>query len=111
MERPTCKSCPYWEFMDDRGNEVPFASREQIIEDSENDAEAECHRRSPLPILCHIHGDQKIHRDQYEVIWPLTYHWNSCGEHPAFPAYIASLTPEDNGIETGTPARNPAKTG
>lgn len=70
MERPTCKTCPYW-FVRDRG------------------VYGECRRRSPVA------GTGKIALAQYPSAFPA--HW--CGEHPAFPAYLRSLEPAPAGGE------------
>lgn len=64
MDRPTCKTCPY------------FDSYENGTD------EGEC--RIGRPIIGEVD-------DKPFGVWPPTYEFEFCGEHPDFPAYIASL--------------------
>lgn len=72
-ERPTCGTCPYW-----------------------NDAHAKadwreigaCIRNAPSPNVGVFH---EMRDEPDYVMWPMTGSEESCGEHPSFPAYIASL--------------------
>jgi len=64
MERPTCETCPYWRDLRNPKNEL--------------DESGECRRYPPTP-------------NKQVSLWPLTYDLHWCGEHPDFPAYIASL--------------------
>lgn len=97
MEKPTCKTCQYWEPFDWETDQPggPFRG--------------ECHRNPPgadptdKPIIMGI-----------DAHWPATIvdpkglgrsDW--CGEHPLFPAYLASLQPRPTQDED--PALNQAK--
>jgi hypothetical protein len=70
MERPTCKTCPYWDCTDSE-----FAT-----------ASGTCNRYAPMPIRS---GDDPL-------VWSTTIDDDFCGEHPSFPAYIASLKPAES---------------
>lgn len=69
MERPTCKTCPYF---------------------TDHGKDGTCHRLAPPPI--HILGmpDMKsvVNRT---TLWAVVDHEDWCGEHPGFPAYMDSL--------------------
>lgn len=72
MDRPTCRTCPFWD-CDQRGEPT-----------DETDAR-QC-RRLPPQInqeWADTHGGN--------VAWPTTFTYDWCGEHPDFPAYLASL--------------------
>ena len=85
MERPTCGTCPYWE-------------TSSIGSSSACPDDANCCIRYPgvlpTPALFEVFreefGDDEDQSPQ-DAVWPLTKRINSCGEHPDFPAYIASL--------------------
>lgn len=72
MERPTCKTCLYWQQL------------------SETEHHGECHRGpakhgQKLNLLCDPGEVSVLYGqwfDQHEDEW--------CGEHPNFPAYIAT---------------------
>ncbi len=66
MERPTCKTCPY------------FYS-------SEDEVSGSCMRYPPVLI------EPPIHFNDHAWDWPVIESNDFCGEHPDFPAYIASL--------------------
>lgn len=65
MERPTCKTCPYWKAVEDN--------------------KGECHRNPPHPMR---HPDHNFDEGMFLVIYDVDW----CGEHPLFPAYIARLS-------------------
>lgn len=69
MERPTCKTCPYWILMG---------------KDDDDDEFGEC-RHTPPDLVQADAWD-----DYLNCKWPRTYVFNWCGEHPDFPAYIAA---------------------
>jgi len=62
MDRPTCETCAYFQAYVDGG-------------------EGECRRHAPRSL------NEVDNRDDHAVIH--LPHW--CGEHPDFPAYLASL--------------------
>ena len=77
MERPTCGSCPYWRT--DRPDNSMI--------------EGDCRRNPPQFAAC-----DRQYRDMRETAWdewcgtwPGCDSNDFCGEHPDFPAYIASL--------------------
>jgi hypothetical protein len=89
MDRPTCRTCPYWD-------------REIIDPRSEA---GHCRRYPPRLILVEIHPEKgrslgRITDANAEYLdltndeqSPQTYSLDWCGEHPDFPTYLASLTP------------------
>lgn len=76
MDRPTCKTCLYW-------------NREG--EDSE---EGTCRRYPPTgplkPYAEPTHGNDPAHWNATEWNFPVTYDEESCGEHTDFPAWLAA---------------------
>lgn len=70
MERPTCKTCPYWQYC---GGETDLGYRYGW-----------CHRHAPRPVIIDEEWDK-------EPEWPWVPDHEWCGEHPDFPAYLASL--------------------
>lgn len=82
MERPMCKTCPYFWY-----------------EGYEDDGSVgECRRHAPRPLLTRLADTENFDIDNtlfYVVAFPQIHsqklEWDFCGEHPAFPAYIASL--------------------
>ncbi len=96
MERPVCGTCVYWDWeehveedgRDEEGNVIP------VPDDKKGDY-ARCHRRSPGAVP-EIIGSPLMNASisdivEDETVWPLTNCYDWCGEHPGFPAYIASL--------------------
>lgn len=81
MERPTCKTCPYWEFGAETEGDIDYAGF--------------CHRHAPAPRPLPLDGDDNFKKTtSYRVYLPvetLGEYW--CGEHPDFPAYLESLKP------------------
>jgi hypothetical protein len=78
MERPTCNTCPYFD-------KIP-----------ESD-EGQCRRRAPAP---------QVSDQDFAPFWPKTDFEDWCGEHPDFPAYIASLKTEPHGMTPASPEWN-----
>lgn len=78
MERPRCKTCPYWDIYD-----APYPKNTH----GEDIIDGDCHRRPPPPVAATAIPDT----DGYEWYWPPTSSYDFCGEHPDFPAYITSL--------------------
>lgn len=77
MEKPMCKTCPYHEY------------------DEHATGDHYCMRHAPSPIQNDEPGDTTF------THWPpIDIETDWCGEHPNFPAYLASLKPqpEDSGI-------------
>lgn len=73
MDKPTCKTCPYFEAGDENNGDGFDAGY--------------CHRSSPIAIP--LDDD---HEDSVFVLWPKTLKIEWCGEHPQFPTYLASLS-------------------
>ena len=69
MERPTCKTCPYFD--------VP----------QRTDDDSHCIRHAPKPWL---NPEDEGHIER-QAAWPIVQDFDSCGEHPDFPTYVASL--------------------
>lgn len=101
MKRPECRTCPYWDLDDPRNEEsAPEWNPEQesieeyleSIMDGGYLVGGEC-RRYPRTYPGRDTNDESSS-------WPRTDNGDWCGEHPDFPAYIASLrplpTPADN---------------
>lgn len=68
MDKPTCKTCPYFDCLSAMGGY--------------------CNRMSPRP---EIRSDA----DDIFLAWPPVTEDDWCGQHPDFPAYIASLKPPE----------------
>ena len=84
MDRPTCKTCPYH------------------LRQEQNDDQGTCCRFPPR-----VPDDYSQQGDALSMLWPLTFHDATCGEHPDFPAFIASTRkpmsriPDDLPIKAG----------
>jgi hypothetical protein len=75
MERPTCETCVYWNEI----NQLKY--------------EGECKRHSPRPVSI-TYQQGAIEPDFHNCAlscWPITMDDDWCGDHPDFPAYLASL--------------------
>lgn len=71
MRKPTCSGCIYW----------------LHIEGGDGlDDEGECHRMPPQILVNEVGGMTLPH----VAAWPPTPGSEVCGEHPAFPAWIAA---------------------
>jgi hypothetical protein len=75
MDRPTCETCPFWDGPDEVGTGI-------------------CRRHAPTPAKRSTEQD-KSEQDKSErfPVWPRTVEDEWCGEHPDFPAWIASAKP------------------
>ena len=79
MDRPTCRTCPYWE-------------REERSIDG-----GECHRAAPVPMPSGIRkldewGEEREWGSfEPSAMFPATIGDDWCGEHPSFDAYLAGL--------------------
>ncbi len=71
MERPTCKTCPHFRDFGTDGT---------------------CHKSAPPPVQDFGQFDSPS-RQGRRTIWAVVERDNGCGDHPEFPAYIASLKP------------------
>lgn len=69
MEHPTCETCSY--FVD-------------------HGVDGTCHRAAPQPVQ-DLDQFSSVGMIDRKIIWPVVDHLDWCGEHPDFPAYIASL--------------------
>jgi hypothetical protein len=98
MERPTCKTCPYWDTQWDAEIDAGHLDQE-FAPDSDMPAR-DCRRWPPThSALDRFRGigrekqaDDLMRRgyaDQGEWLQTTGDDW--CGEHPDFPAYLASL--------------------
>jgi hypothetical protein len=80
MERPTCKTCPYWLIEDDDCNPITLEECLKLPGDTgPDDWYFEC-KRYP--------------RKETDEIYK--HGGDFCGEHPDFPAFIASLKPAES---------------
>jgi hypothetical protein len=90
MDKPTCRTCPYW-YAPDPEN---FHS---VCMDS---VKGECHRFPPTrdSVDKWRGGDvSRVERSLDEINeadWIDTEESDWCGEHPDFPAYLANRKPE-----------------
>jgi len=73
MERPSCRTCPYW----DNSNDEPGREPKGF-----------CRKRSPR--FPPTESLVKAAEDSWGGIWPDTYYFEWCGEHPDFPVWLAA---------------------
>ncbi len=71
MERPTCKTCPYW----------------ADYHDGESLAFGRCHKALPQAPLYKEQGDLPPYTHE-QANWLITFPTDFCGAHPDFPAYL-----------------------
>jgi hypothetical protein len=86
MDHPFCDTCPYWDLADPRAEYDPERidwTIEARIADGEL-VDGECRR---YPRFYPQHKGQK----ESTTSWPRTSSADWCGEHPDFPAYLATL--------------------
>lgn len=102
-DRPTCRTCPYWD-TDDFDADRPFdwpegESLERVLASAMAqgvDVIGEC-RRFPRPWQGR-HGDNAEWTDT--DIWPRSSHLDWCGEHPNFAAYLVHWRENRNNPKT-----------
>lgn len=94
MKRPKCRTCPYWHWWENLRSFWSGSESDPIDLDEEEEPlpgitpentdreDAPCKRRSPQVVT--------IDRDTITT-WPKTWENHWCGEHPDFPAFLASL--------------------
>lgn len=89
MERPTCKTCPYW-----KGYAMKTQSdqAEGLFDDLRlgDFLTGHCHLKAP-----YIFMQAETDLEECQAVFPLTWFDAFCGQHPNFPAYIASLAKGD----------------
>lgn len=111
MERPTCKTCPYWNLLDpDTMDDANEAIRNLDLGDFEErfrfEPWGQC-KRFPPPSELRMHPNlygvdgEKIQGGRspctIEHCAPNTLPHDWCGEHPEFPKYIESTrSPADH---------------
>lgn len=81
MNKPTCRTCPYWLEGEEvnEGEEIP----------------GECHRTSPVDMVL---------GDGVDTMWPKVCSWDWCGEHPHFTKWMSfPKSPEQPEIENEMP--------
>jgi DNA-directed RNA polymerase alpha subunit len=97
MERPTCGTCPYWQACEQCGD---------------GEAGGTCRRHPPSPptslgkseIAKTADGAYRYDSHWSEcAIWPHVDRVDWCGEHPDFPAWIATRKGEESEPPAGTP--------
>ena len=89
MERPTCKTCPYWDVDDD---------------DRDDETQGRCRRNPPKIVEAAVvafASHDTFHdkttaiadatRNALTTACPSTCGLEWCGRHPDFPAYVKSL--------------------
>lgn len=87
MDHPTCKTCPYWSYMDG-----PDPGNRPANDPWFDDLHGECRRLPPQ-----MHGSMET--ADLDSSWPLIQGEEWCGEHPRFDAYLAHLrTPTASSI-------------
>ena len=88
MQRPTCKSCPYWDGSAPRHfTHDPWGERHD--EEGDPAIYGYCMRHAPRPVVTPDH--EAAFGRHHMPIYPVMCSGDYCGEHPDFPAYIASL--------------------
>jgi hypothetical protein len=92
MKRPECKTCPYW--YEDGWKHYSYDPWGNPTLGSDNMPNEEaffglCMRRAPQPKLVKETQTDRPLVPEYAA----TCSGDWCGEHPDFPAYIASLKP------------------
>lgn len=77
MERPTCKTCPYWQ---DLGEPDPTWADGNL---------GECLRFPPVLVTTQVRprGGRPNGETFTTWNWPETGWWTGCGEHPDFAQY------------------------
>jgi hypothetical protein len=91
MERPTCKTCPYWLLLDEECWEITVAKHEELYPDA--DTIGDC-QRFPGPPIIEVHQSTDGGHGSQTMIQLLVpkkvekFDFDWCGEHPDFPAYI-----------------------
>lgn len=88
MDQPTCQTCPYWVVYDGDCNRV---SPDDIGEDH---MDGECHRKAPRGAIGLPRGSESGQPLNLDYHWPMSLRDDFCGEHPDFPAWIASKRAE-----------------
>jgi hypothetical protein len=83
-KRPTCKTCPYWH---------DLVTEDEGIENWKDDEVrfGDCRRRAPSPVMIYQMPPNPGSDNRADLVWLQTLNGDWCGEHPDFPAYIASL--------------------
>jgi len=81
MDRPTCKTCPYWN-----------APKHHEYLDEDEPERGDCRKYNPVfrPDMSAEMGACQ----PWDGWWPTTSETQFCGEHPNFPAWIASRRQE-----------------
>jgi hypothetical protein len=117
MDRPTCRTCPYWLLMDDhygeeRLSDVPLCGEITVAEHEElypnDDMIGDC-LRFPGPPRVEIHrsvdGGHASSGTMVQLLVPKRlekYDFDWCGEHPDFPAYLKARSAEPKAAEQAT---------
>ena len=83
MDRPTCKTCPFWDTWAD--GTPPTAEELEDIDFGE------CRRNAPSTYQLKHGSDFFDRKHNTSPEWPETHCLEWCGEHPDFPEYIKSL--------------------
>lgn len=78
MERPKCETCPYYHNCG--------------CHDEMGDI-GECRLSNPKPWNTCYQSQEYVqdYDDGRKAFWPVVHHYDWCGQHPDFPAHIASL--------------------
>ena len=81
MDRPMCRTCPYWN-----------------CEDPSEEGCGECRRHAPRSVVTPVDDDVDSTKKCQEPTMPFTEGDFWCGNHPDFPYWMASLShrPENN---------------
>jgi len=84
MEKPTCRTCPYWDF-----DEGVFADEDPDV------VSTYCKRLPPvLPSAAFVAACVQVSTASEASVfrgeWPMVKGAEWCGEHPDFPAWITS---------------------
>jgi hypothetical protein len=72
IERPTCETCAFWEWLQTRP-----------VPDPDDYEVGECRRRPPT-----ASRPSKLAGGKAMATWRRTFEDDWCGEHPDFPAYL-----------------------
>ncbi len=98
MERPTCRTCPYWYLID--ANDLDETTADEFEKRyPDEEMVGNCQRYPPQHSAFYTvatRDDAGFRREQW---FPDTRDHEWCGEHPQFPAYIRSLEQESLAVK------------
>jgi hypothetical protein len=97
MERPKCGTCPYWELLDDNSLDEVSLSEYKALWGENKECIGECRRfprSNDFQYAARNEWGKLQHSGETSHVMSNGTHtcdFDWCGEHPDFPAYLASL--------------------